>query len=86
MVGCERALRALLAASLKKYDPARDAYAQAKMYASLGENERAIARLEDAFRRHNFFMIFIKSETAFDALRADERFRDLLRRMSLPAD
>jgi DNA-binding winged helix-turn-helix (wHTH) protein/tetratricopeptide (TPR) repeat protein len=84
--GCERAVREHLKASLKKYDPARDAYFLAKVYASLGENEQAFAQLENAFQYHNFFLVFIRNETAFDALRPDARFQELLRRMNLPAD
>ncbi|MGI9106907.1 MAG: TPR end-of-group domain-containing protein [Pyrinomonadaceae bacterium] len=73
-------------AAQKNIDPARHAYFAAKRLASLGENEGALAQLDHAHRSHSFFMLYIKVEPAFDALRADARFQELLRRMNLPAD
>ena len=55
----------------------------ARLYAMLGEKERAIGELENSFDAKDFFLTFIKVEPVFDSLRSDARFQTLLRRMNL---
>jgi TolB-like protein/DNA-binding winged helix-turn-helix (wHTH) protein/Tfp pilus assembly protein PilF len=49
----------------------------------LGERDRALASLEEAFRQRSGWMLFLDVEPAFDALRGDPRFVGLLRRVGL---
>jgi tetratricopeptide (TPR) repeat protein len=55
------------------------------VYTGLGNKDRAFALLEQAFKEHDDSLIYIGSQTFFDPLRSDPRFRDLLRRMKFPA-
>jgi hypothetical protein len=53
------------------------------LYAALGERERAIASLERAYAEHDLQLQYIGADPAFDGLRNDPRFADLLRRVGL---
>jgi len=55
----------------------------ARCYARLGKYELAIDELEAGYAKHSNRMLFAKVEPAFDGLRADPRFLNLLRRMHL---
>jgi TolB-like protein/serine/threonine protein kinase/Tfp pilus assembly protein PilF/class 3 adenylate cyclase/alpha-beta hydrolase superfamily lysophospholipase len=62
-------------------------YYVAKIYASLGEKEQAVAWLEKGYLERNPDFIELKVEPVLDVLRTDARFRDLLRRVGLaPAE
>jgi TolB-like protein/Flp pilus assembly protein TadD len=61
------------------YDPV----GVAEAYASLGEKDKAFLWLERAYEEHAS-LLFIKGEPAFDYLRSDARYAELLRRMGLP--
>jgi serine/threonine protein kinase/tetratricopeptide (TPR) repeat protein len=51
----------------------------------LGETDAMFADLEEAFRQHSVELLYwIQTEPAFDDVRGDPRFKDLLRRMGLP--
>ncbi len=56
----------------------------ATVYAALGEIDEAFVWLERAFEGRDFFLIQIKNSEPLDALRADPRYKDLLRRIGLP--
>jgi TolB-like protein/DNA-binding winged helix-turn-helix (wHTH) protein/Tfp pilus assembly protein PilF len=56
----------------------------AAQYAELGDNERAIALLERAYREHDPWLPMDIAAPRFDPLRSDPRFQDLLRRIGLP--
>lgn len=56
----------------------------ATLYVGLGEKEKAFASLEKAFEAHDLQMQFLGVDPAFDDLRSDPRFNDLLRRVGLP--
>jgi tetratricopeptide (TPR) repeat protein len=60
-------------------------YAFAGIYAGLGENDKALALLEDAYEKRSPFMIMLKVEPMFDSVRDDPRFQALLGRMNFPA-
>jgi serine/threonine protein kinase/tetratricopeptide (TPR) repeat protein len=52
-------------------------------YALLGEKDAAFAALEKAFATRSK-LVFVKPRPAYDNIRSDPRFADLLRRMGLP--
>jgi serine/threonine-protein kinase len=54
------------------------------IYAGLGERELAFAWLEKAFDERSSWLAFLKVEPAYDRLRDDPRFTDLLGRVGLP--
>ena len=57
--------------------------AAAANYALLGEKDAAFAALEKAFATRSQ-LVFVKPGPAYDNIRSDPRFADLLRRMGLP--
>ncbi len=56
----------------------------ATVHLGLGDLERALALLEDAYTKRDPYVVFLKAEPAFDPLRSDPRFQNLLRRVGLP--
>ena len=54
------------------------------LHAALGEREPAFALLEKAYTAHDPSLQYLGIEPAFDSLRADPRFDDLVRRVGLP--
>ena len=57
--------------------------ALALTYAALGDKDNAFLWLEKAYAENSSFMTSLKFWTAFDPLRSDPRFVDLLRRVGL---
>jgi len=55
----------------------------ANIHAQLGEKDQAFEWLEKAYEERDGSLIFLKSAPAWDPLRDDPRFTDLLRRMNL---
>jgi TolB-like protein/Tfp pilus assembly protein PilF len=53
----------------------------ASIYARLGQDREAFAWLEKAYREHDALLVWLKTYPAFDGLRSDPRFTDLLRRV-----
>lgn len=51
---------------------------------ALGDKEAAFASLEGAYEAHDLQLLYLKADPAFDPLRDDPRFADLLRRIGLP--
>jgi eukaryotic-like serine/threonine-protein kinase len=56
----------------------------AQTYSVMGEKTEAFEFLEAAYQERDFLLIFLSVIPAFDNLRSDPRFADLLRRMGLP--
>jgi tetratricopeptide (TPR) repeat protein len=56
----------------------------ALVYATLGESDNAFVWLEKAYEDHAPWLIELGIEPAWDKLRSDPRFIDLLRRVGLP--
>jgi len=57
----------------------------AVLSAQLGQKEQAFEWLQKAMEERPFGLMFLKVEPAFDNMRSDPRFQDLLRRLDLPA-
>ncbi|HKC63941.1 MAG TPA: tetratricopeptide repeat protein, partial [Pyrinomonadaceae bacterium] len=57
---------------------------RASMLAELGEKEKAIASLNDAAAAGDYWLFSIKYDPAFDSLRGDPRFQELLKKFSPP--
>jgi adenylate cyclase len=58
-------------------------YGLARIYAQLGEPEKALESLEKAYEEREIPLIEIGVEPALDPLRSNPRFQSLLRRMGL---
>jgi hypothetical protein len=55
----------------------------AKLYALLGDQEKAIGALAKSVEAQEFHVVFLRADPVFDGLRDDLRYADLLRRMNL---
>jgi hypothetical protein len=53
------------------------------LQAALGERERAFELLEKAYADHDVKLQYVKANPAYDGLRDDPRFQDLMRRVGL---
>jgi serine/threonine protein kinase/Flp pilus assembly protein TadD len=53
------------------------------LYTSLGQKDEALKQLEQAYQERAYRMIYLKADPAFDRLRSEARFADLLRRVGL---
>jgi hypothetical protein len=56
----------------------------AMIYTALGQKDEALDWLERGYRVHDGNMVLLKVLPAWDSLRSDPRFQDLLRRMQFP--
>jgi hypothetical protein len=54
------------------------------IYSSLGETDQAFSWQERAYEERDASLAWVKVAPESDALRADPRFADLLRRMNFP--
>ena len=59
-------------------------YHLALIYSALGDNDKALAELENAFTEHDYLLPRIKVEPFLDPLRDEPRYKALLKRMNLP--
>lgn len=59
-------------------------YMLARMYAALGKKDDALYWLKTGYQTRAAWMVFLKADPQFDALRSDQRFLDLMRRMNFP--
>jgi hypothetical protein len=53
------------------------------LYAALGERDKAFASLERTYTAHDLQLQYRGTDPAFDRLRGDSRFANLLRRVGL---
>ena len=65
--------------------PSNLASALPYIYAVLGDRDRALYWLEEAYRARVSELVFISHAPDCDGLRGDPRFEDLLRRIGIPA-
>ncbi|HET9177650.1 MAG TPA: winged helix-turn-helix domain-containing protein [Terriglobia bacterium] len=56
----------------------------AMVYVDLGDRDHAFAWLDRAYEERNFLTAYLKQEQAWDPIRSDPRFKDLVRRVGLP--
>ncbi len=54
------------------------------LYAALGDREKAVASLEKAYAEPDFRLNDLKVEPAYDPLREDPRFQELLKKVGFP--
>ncbi len=59
-------------------------YRVAAVYAALGEKEQALDWLEKDYAARGGWMVWLKVDPAFDPLRQDPRFQELLQRLNFP--
>lgn len=69
--------------SLENVSPYDHAFQTGIIYAWLGEKQKAIEKLNLAYRLYDFGLISIKVDKLFDPLRNEEGFKELLRKMGL---
>jgi DNA-binding HxlR family transcriptional regulator/tetratricopeptide (TPR) repeat protein len=60
-------------------------YCFALVHEGLGEKDRALAWLEEAVATHDVWLVWLKADPRFDALRGERCFQNLLGRVGLPA-
>ncbi len=52
----------------------------ARVYLGLGERDKAFEWLREGIEERSFWMVFLKMDPAYDPIRGDPRFQDLLKR------
>ena len=57
----------------------------ATIYAGLGDRTKMFEYLEKAYQERVPYLVYLAVDPHFDAFHADPRFRDLVRRIGLPA-
>jgi TolB-like protein/DNA-binding winged helix-turn-helix (wHTH) protein/Flp pilus assembly protein TadD len=72
-----------IVAELRRRDPAGDriAYSLAEIHTALGDVDEALKWLERAHEVRSIWYVFVKTDPAFDRLRGDPRFADLVNRV-----
>jgi TolB-like protein len=60
------------------------AYNAARVYANLGDNDKAFEYLYQAYESHSTFMVNLVSDWALHGLHGDSRFDDLVKRVGFP--
>ncbi len=74
-------LEKLFEMSKQKYVPAYDI---SVVYVGLGDKDQALLWLNKALEERSGFLVYIKCDRRFDALRTDPRYEDLLKHIGLP--
>ena len=74
-------LEGLKEVSKERYVPP---YNVAQIYARLEDKQQTLTWLEQAFREHDTQLTYMKAEPAFDEIRSDPRFQQLLQRLAMP--
>ena len=74
-------LEGLKEVSKERYVPP---YNVAQIYARLEDKQQTLVWLEQALNERDTKLTYIKVEPAFDAIRSDPRFRQLLQRLAIP--
>jgi TolB-like protein/DNA-binding winged helix-turn-helix (wHTH) protein len=59
-------------------------YTFASLYARLGDNQQALAYLDECLRQHAPPILDIQNDTAFDALHSDPHYRAIVQKIGLP--
>jgi tetratricopeptide (TPR) repeat protein len=77
-----KTLEELMGLSSHRYVGARSI---AEIYLGLGDADQAFDWLNKAFEQRNGWLIHIRENPRYDAVRNDPRYQSLVRRMSFPA-
>ena len=56
----------------------------ADLYGQLGQRDKTLALLEEAYSQHSPHLLDIQNNNDFDFLHSDEHYRSLIRRVGLP--
>jgi TolB-like protein/class 3 adenylate cyclase len=72
-----------IADSLENVSPYDHAFQTGIIYAWIGEKQKAIEKLNLAYRFYDFGLISIKVDKLFDPLRNEEGFKELLKKMGM---
>lgn len=70
-----------MAEQLKDAAKDSDWFFLAGVYAALGDKDEAFAALNNAYKKRDFFLVFLKVHPYMDPLRSDPRYIELLRRI-----
>ena len=73
----------LINESLGSKNSARNSFSLANFYAQLGEKEKALTYLEMAFGQHDDYFPVVNADPAFDSIRKEPRFSELMARIGL---
>ena len=76
-----QSLADLLAGAKRQYV---SKYTIATVYAAMGDKDRALAQLEQAYQDRSQWFAFMKVDPEMDSLRSEPRFQDLMRRLQFP--
>ena len=76
-----KALNELRARAKRSYVPP-SLFAQ--IHLGLGEKKQGLAWLETAYANRDPYLVWLKVDPAFDSVRSDPAFQDLMRRLALP--
>ena len=64
-------------------DPLASPYRIAQVYVALGDYNEALNQLDNAYNNRDLHMFWIKVDPSFDAVRNEQRFKNLLKKMNL---
>jgi serine/threonine protein kinase/Flp pilus assembly protein TadD len=70
--------------ALAKQNRYLSSYAVALVYVGLGNRPMTFAELERAYAERSHWLVWLKLDPRWDSVRADPRFKDLVRRVGLP--
>ncbi|HWR74789.1 MAG TPA: tetratricopeptide repeat protein, partial [Bacteroidales bacterium] len=73
-----------VASGMEKNLDAWNAWGLAEIYAALGDKDKAIYFLEEAYRMHQDFIPWIRYDNNLKILWDDPRFKDIVSRLNLP--
>jgi TolB-like protein/DNA-binding winged helix-turn-helix (wHTH) protein len=59
-------------------------FEHAELYAAMGNTDKAMQYLEDGYREHTIELVRLQVNPAYDDMRTDPRFEDLIHRIGLP--
>ena len=82
VMGDKAKAKILLEETLKKY-PNLSHYRNSQVYVALENFDEAMNQLELGYANHDAHMFWIKADPAFDPIRNEPRFKELLKKMHL---
>ena len=61
-------------------------YLLAELYAHRGENDKAFMWLENAYNKHDGWLVFLKGDPLLKNLKDDDRYKTFMKKMNLTFD